>query len=203
MPTQYTVEEGDCISSIARRFGCFPDAIWRHSANTELRRLRGNPDVLAPGDVVYIPDAQIKQFAGDTDRRHRFRRRGVPARLRLRLVVDDEPVADEPFELVIDGGRVVHGRTDGDGRIDVPVPPEARSGRLVVGEGDEALGYRLRLGHLDPVDSEQGLRSRLENCGYPGALEDALRRFQRDHDLAETGVADAATVRALVDEHGS
>lgn len=203
MPIRYIVQDGDCISSIADRFGFFPGTIWRHPENAGLREVRGNPDVLAPGDVLHVPEVRTKQADCATDLRHRFRRRGVPARLRLRVVVDDEVVADEPYELTIDGGAAVRGRTDADGRIDVPIPPQARAASLTVGEGDDALEFRLRLGHLDPVDSERGLRSRLENCGYPGDLAGALRRFQHDHQLPETGEADPATVQALVTAHGS
>lgn len=203
MPIRYTVQEGDCVSSIAHRFGFFPGTIWRHPANAALRKVRDNPDVLAPGDVLHIPDARTKEIDCATEQRHRFCRRGVPARLRVRVAVDDEPVADEPYELTIDGGAVVHGRTDAEGRIDAPIPPQARAACLTVGEGDDALEFRLRLGHLDPPESQRGLRSRLENCGYTGDLAGALRRFQHDHELPETGEADAATVRALVAAHGS
>jgi peptidoglycan hydrolase-like protein with peptidoglycan-binding domain len=68
----------------------------------------------------------------------------------------------------------------------------------------------VRVGHLDPPATTSGARQRLDHLGYhrpTGAGPDddarALRQFQRDHGLPETGEADEATRRALEDAHRS
>jgi hypothetical protein len=71
MPTTHLVEEGECPSSIAKRFGF---RIWRtiydDPSNATLRRKRPDPNVLAPGDVVMIPDREPRQEPGATGARH-------------------------------------------------------------------------------------------------------------------------------------
>jgi hypothetical protein len=69
----------------------------------------------------------------------------------------------------------------------------------------------VRVGGLDPIEERSGVVQRLSNLGYlpktpevPAAyVAQALRRFQRDHDLEPTGELDAKTKDALEKEHKS
>ena len=36
--SKYTVKQGDCISSIADKYGFFPDIIWNDSKNSKLEQ---------------------------------------------------------------------------------------------------------------------------------------------------------------------
>ena len=56
MPTKHTVQEGECVSSIAHDYGLLPNTVWEYEENRTLRELRKNPNVLLPGDVLVIPD---------------------------------------------------------------------------------------------------------------------------------------------------
>src|SRR5438105_358348 len=103
MPEQHTVQSGDCISSIANEHGFFPDTVWNDSANAALREKRKNPNVLAPGDTVVIPDKREKTEARDSGQEYRFRKRGVPAKFRLRLLAEGKPIANAPFTLLVNG----------------------------------------------------------------------------------------------------
>ena len=97
--TIHKVRQHECINSLANRYSLFSETIWRHSNNAELRSLRQNPNILNPGDEVFIPDMEIKQEAVATEQRHRFRRKGVPAKLRLQILKDieeEDGAADEP-----------------------------------------------------------------------------------------------------------
>ncbi|WP_437596088.1 peptidoglycan-binding protein [Sorangium sp. So ce590] len=210
MAEKHTVEPGECIASIAFERGFFPDTLWKLAANSELRRARGNPNVLLPGDVVEIPDKRLGAAACVTAQRHVFRRRGVPEKLNIELRAENAPRADLAYVLTIDG--IAHeGRTGSDGRVKAWIPPGARRGTLAIGEAER---YELALGHLAPVSEEKGVRARLVSLGYlPHEAEAApegaapviaaVREFQRAQELEPTGVVDETTRRALVTVHGA
>ena len=97
MPIDYEVVSGDCIDSIALRHGLFPETLWNHSSNAELKKSRKDPNVLFPGDKLFIPDIRLKQVDSPTEKKQRFRRKGVPAKLKLRFLKakDTPPKAEE------------------------------------------------------------------------------------------------------------
>ena len=95
MPIEHEITHGDCIDSIALRYGFFPDTLWNHSANADLKQLRKDPNVLFPGDKLVIPDLQLREENGATEKRHRFRRKGVPAKLHLRFLKAKDPPPEQ------------------------------------------------------------------------------------------------------------
>lgn len=203
MSKQYKVKQGDCMLSIAEKHGFFWETVWDHADNAALKEKRENSNELAPGDVVAIPDKREKDESKGATKRHRFKKKGVPAMLRLRIEIDDEAMANEPYRLTIDG-RLISGTTDGDGRIEEPIPPNAVRGELRIGRGDEEMIYPLQLGTLDPLDTENGVRGRLRCLGYDGEgdLAEAIREFQGDEGLEATGTLDEPTKQKLVERFG-
>ena len=55
---KHTVREGECVSSIAYEHGLFPDTIWDHPDNSELKQKRKEMNLLEAGDVVEIPEKE-------------------------------------------------------------------------------------------------------------------------------------------------
>jgi N-acetylmuramoyl-L-alanine amidase len=97
--TKHTLRKNECISSLADRYSLFWETIWFHPSNAELRSLRQNANILYPGDEVFIPDMEIKEESVATEQKHRFRRKGVPAKLRLQILKDieeDDEAVDKP-----------------------------------------------------------------------------------------------------------
>jgi hypothetical protein len=95
---KHTVKQGECISSIADKYGLFWDTLWNHPENAELKRQRKDPNVLLAGDEVFIPEKEEKNESCETEQTHRFRLKGVPAKLRLRLMRPAEPAIRQAEE---------------------------------------------------------------------------------------------------------
>lgn len=212
MPINYPVKPGDCISSIAYEHGFFPDTLWNHPNNAELKRKRKNLNVLLPGDIVFIPDLRIKELPEPTNQVHKYRLKNVPAKLRIQFMFDGKPRANVPYELTIDEKLVSKpgDRTDSEGFVFYSIAPDAKTGKLILFEGDEETEYELVLGTLYPISNTSGVHQRLFNLGYYfGPINDtftdetkeAILEFQKDVGLAQTGELDEATKNRLQNTH--
>ncbi len=95
MSEDYKVQPGDCISSIAYAHGFFWETLWNHGSNSELKSQRRDPNILNEGDLVHIPDLTLKQESGSTEKRHSFKLKGVPAKLKLKLMRPKPPKDEE------------------------------------------------------------------------------------------------------------
>ncbi|MFO0556067.1 MAG: peptidoglycan-binding protein [Polyangiaceae bacterium] len=212
MPSTHVVRQGECLASIADRYG-FADwrRVYDHPSNTELRQARPDPHVLFPGDVVEIPDHETTWVSCATERTHEFVVRKPRVFFRLRLKYDtDEPIAGKSYRLEL-GDTVFEGKTAGDGLIEHPVPVHVERGLLelwLVGSPPDppSMTLPVKLGHLDPVDTPSGVLARLANLGfYSGApsdeldedAESALAAFQEKHGIEVTGQPCDATRKKL------
>lgn len=207
MPIRHVIRQGDSVIQLSEAHGLFAETIWNDAANAELKALRADMNILLPGDVVVIPDIRPRGEQLATLRRHRFRRKGIPALFRLQLFDLEEPRANQGYLLDIDG--VVHeGVTDDQGVFEVYLPPGAEEGKLVI--GPDKLYLEIVFGHLDPISEVVGVQKRLNNLGYDCGAPDgelgprthqALRRFQERMDLPVTGEPDEATCSMLDEVH--
>jgi len=206
---KYIVKQGDCISSIAFKYGFFPDTIWNDSKNSKLKQDRKDPNVLLPGDEVYIRDKEEKEESCASEERHSFRRKGVPEIFNIQFKINDEPRANEAYVLDIDG-ELSEGQTDENGIAEIWIPPNAKKGKISFRDTGEE--YELELGELDPITEISGVQQRLQNMGfYEGPidgkmseeLEQAIRIIQERNDLEPTGKLDETTRDMIQEEHGS
>lgn len=206
----HVVRDGECVSSIAKDSGHFWETIWSDSQNEDLKTARQEPNVLLPGDRVFVPPIRPKCEPGQSEMRHRFVRRGEPGKIRMVLRRNGEPRANEPYTLEIDGVEF-SGTLDAEGKLERVIPGDAKQGKLIVGEGADAKEYTLKLGGLDPVESLSGLQARLTNLGFAAGkvtgemneqTQSAIRKFQARHELPETGEADEATRTKVREIHG-
>lgn len=208
MPQRHTIRAGDSLANIAWDNGLLVETIWDHPDNAPLKQQRANPNILMPGDVVTIPDKRDKEAPAPTEKRHRYRMKGIPHVFRIQLFDDDEPRASQPYKLTIRGKgytKETSGTTDADGVFKALLPPGALEGRLVIDEDEDndvrELILDILFGSLDPVEELTGVQKRLVNLGFDcpvdGEMSDeltlALQEFQRRFDLPVTGEADDAT----------
>ncbi|MBN1206561.1 MAG: peptidoglycan-binding protein [Myxococcaceae bacterium] len=201
---QHVVKAGECLANIAQQYG-FADwrTLYSHAQNAALREKRPNPNLLFPGDVVFIPERQAKSAKAQTGKTHRFIIKRQASKLILVLQAKGEPLANRACEVEADN-RLESLTTDGDGRLEVPLHPATTSVKLTVEGLDEEL--LLQVGHLDPVTELSGVQGRLLALGfYLGRVDGkagpatrrSLRDFQRASGLAASGEPDPDTQRAL------
>lgn len=207
-PGYHIVDQGDWLSKLARWYG-FPrwEPIWEHAKNSRLRAKRKSPNVLFPGDAVYIPAVEPKTIAGSTERRHRFRVRSQGIVYKTTLFDGEgQPRPNTPYKLVV-GDMVHEGETNDQGILEHQIPMATETVELQV----DGESIRIRVGHLDPIEEVSGVQARLVNLGYdPGPIDDtegprtraAVEAFQRDYDLTVDGICGPQTRKKLEEVYG-
>ena len=142
------------------------------------------------------------------DRRHVFRRKGIPALFRLEVLEEGIPKANMKYTLTVNGVDLI-GVTDGEGVLQQYLPPNTRHGELLM---EDLTIIRLAFGDLNPSNEIVGVQNRLNNLGFScgeggasGELDDgtrnALRLFQARMKLPQSGEADARTIQKLEEVH--
>lgn len=86
MAEDYNITEGDCVSSIAFERGLPWETLCNHSNNAQLKQKRKNPNMLKRGDILHVPDLTPNEHARATEKRHKFKLKGAPVRLLLRIM---------------------------------------------------------------------------------------------------------------------
>jgi hypothetical protein len=204
MPT-YNASQGDSFPSIAKDTGFFWKTLWNHGNNASLKSKRKNPNVLLPWDEVFIPELETKTESRGTDSSHKFKRKGEPVKIKIKLLKSDgKPRANEAYVLTV-AGKDLKGNTDGDGMLSQYIPNDAKQGMLKLNNGKEC--FPVRIGALDPLDEITGIQQRLSNLGFDcdesGELDDATKRalsnFQSQNKLDVTGKPDDATKGKLAE----
>jgi len=208
---QYTVKQGDCIMSIAHNFGFLWETVWNHAGNARLKQLRKDPNILFPGDVVAIPEKNLRTESAQTGQRHKYVVKTPQAQVRLRLLdLKRQPRPNLHYTATVDGA-LSSGQSDGDGFITLTVPPDAREVKLTVTDGPKTDQYTLPLGSIDPIEEISGVQQRLTNLGFPCASENgvmgdltktSIRALQAEKNLNVTGELDDATRQAVLGLHG-
>lgn len=205
---KYKVKQGDCISSIAYNNGFFPDTLWNHPDNAKLKQKRQKPNILMPGDEVFIPDKEERNENCPTEQKHRFRLKEVPVNMRIRLLYEDVPLANESYILNVNGDSF-QGKTDDEGKLEHSIIPNAKQASILLGEDQQES--TIELGRLDPLNEIVGIQKRLNNLGYDCGPEDgklgpktkaAIQSFQRENGLTEDGKPGIQTQKRLRSTYG-
>ncbi len=202
-----TIVLGDSIPSIAKKSGFFWETIWNRPENASVKGKRKDPNVLFPGDEVFVPDLALRTETRGTNARHKFKLKGEQVKFKLQLLMMGEPRKNEAYTLLVDG-KSYSGTTDGEGKIEQVVPADARSGTLTLRGGKEK--YPVRIGHLNPIDEVSGVQQRLNNLGFHAgdeggqmndSLKAALTAFQTKYKLNPSGEIDDATKAKVAECH--
>ena len=220
MTTYHTVVQGEYLSGIAAKYGFSTfKSIWDHPQNAELKKKRQNPNVIFPGDRLFIPDRVQKLAVVGTSLQHQFVLKAEKLKLRLALEgLHGKPIANAKCDLTIDG-QTFPVTTDDQGKFEQDIKRGAQGGSLTVKGAQtpiDGMVIPVKIGHLDPVDEVAGQQARLNNLGYfAGPFEgssaeenkalflSAVEEFQCDHGLLVDGKCGPATQAKLKQVHGS
>jgi hypothetical protein len=204
-------------SSLALEMGFFWKDIWEHGENAALKQKRKDPNVLFAEDEIFIPEKVKKTASKGAESEHVFKRKGEPSKLKMKLLALDKPRANEDYILKL-GSKLIKGKTDGEGKLEHFIPGDTKSAQLIFKDGKEI--HSLTLGGLDPLELGEGVIQRLNNLGYktggaslkkgvlakdafedakkvPKKVINAIKRFQADNNLEQTGTLDDQVLSLL------
>lgn len=215
MSKTYTVKQGDHLFGIAEENGFHDYSIlWDDAQNATLKQTRQNPNILLPGDQVFVPDPEIREESRPTNQRHKFQVN--TEKLQLRLVLQDiyeKPIAAAQCNLIVDGD--LHKLTSsGTGLIELPISPSAKQAVLIIDSDQtpfEKVEIPIKIGHLDPIDTLSGQKARLNNLGYfagnvtgpaDDQFESAVEEFQCDNSIGVDGKCGPTTQSKLKQVYG-
>jgi N-acetylmuramoyl-L-alanine amidase len=202
------LKKGDSVDSIAHKFGLFPDTIWLHPKNADLKALRKYRTVLLENDLLFVPVKDTKTVQVASDKKHSFKRLGVPAKFNLQLLKSHEPLTKADWKLVIPGFPDKVGKTDTNGYFSTYVPPNITKAKLYY--DNPVTCQNLLFGELSPIDTILGQQQRLCNLGYLSgspsgnnceSMSTAVMAFQIEQGLESTGIADESLIKLLEKIH--
>ena len=207
----HSVKDGECVSFLAAKNRLQHDDIWDHPANAQLHKIRGNPNVLFPGDRIAIRGIESPERDSAVDQQSVFELTSETVFLRIKVLDREKPLGGKPFTLTIEGADTIQGTTQGDGTVEAEIPGTATAGFLTVGDGVQTFQLQLKLGSLNPVETASGVQQRLQNLGFDCGKIDgvvgprtrgAIRNFQGRVGLNIDGKLTPETREKLKEEHG-
>ena len=137
----HVVRQGECLSSIAHANGfAKPLDIWNDPHNAGLREKRHDPNVLHPGDVLWIPEKTPKTEHKPSGQSHAFKAKVIEKAIRLVIRdAQEKPVTGAEWTLVAGG------ESNGLEFVDAtPKAPESQFSRIRLGFVDN-LPRRMEL----------------------------------------------------------
>src|SRR4051812_29357264 len=105
MGEYYTIQQGESLSTIAHKLGFKSyKTIYNHPQNGDFRELRPNPNLIHPGDKLYIPDKEGKSEECASGKTHRFVITRDVRRIEIKVLdIDNQPLVETPYKLFLDG----------------------------------------------------------------------------------------------------
>jgi N-acetylmuramoyl-L-alanine amidase len=213
MAKTHVVVQGETLSAIARKYGVASwRAIYEHADNADFRAKRPNPNIIYPGDELFVPGAEEEE-PYRTGARYTFQAQTQRLQLRMQDFGGDA-LAGKKYQLSFNG-ETREGTTADDGAIDEKITSSTTKAELLVFLDDEPdgakLNWKLDIDHLDPIAELSGIQARLNNLcfdsgpvdGIMGPLtKSGVKAFQERYELVVDGIPDRNTKAKLEEIHG-
>lgn len=209
----YVVRQGDYLARLAYVHGFDANEVWNHAQNAELREMGRTPELLNPGDILYLPVKPKEGLSFSAGGPNRYQAKVPTVKVSMTFKDAEGVLSDEPYEvhgLGTDGssGQPETRKTDGNGNVELELPVTTREVTIVF--PNQNVAYEVRVGDMDPVSEMSGVHKRLQNLGFAdrdphgaiGDTEGAIRAFQKANELSPTGALDDETTQLLRDQHG-
>ena len=203
MSVTHTVQQGECLTSIALDYG-YSDwkKIYEHPENEHFRNQRPNPNIVFAGDEITIPEIEIKAEPVEPDIVNVFVAKGTKPYLNLRLVehIEGDALSNCPYQLTYKHKgkeEKKEGQLDADGQLSIKIPGQIKEADITVTLEQDAdktdFTWKLFIGSPDPVDTPSATAQHLINMGYLEAFtEDRLQeKLNAEFDVLAITVANA------------
>jgi N-acetylmuramoyl-L-alanine amidase len=213
----HNVQQGETVSSIARKYG-FPDwqALYNHPDNSALKEKRPNPDLIYPKDEIAIPERNLAKFKAKLNEKQTFKSKAKRNVIKLKIgAIGGVLWANRKVELKVDED-IIESTTDDDG-IAVFRLPKRHSHTAILNiytlkeTSKPSYSVEVKLGHLDPITELTGQQARLSALGFDCGLltpktnkryEKALVEYQQAMGLIVDGICGPETQKSLEKEYG-
>ena len=144
------IRDGDCFLSIAFETGHFHEKLWNLPENAPVRDAREFPHKLLPGDRITVPPIEPGQVSKPCEQRHVFRRKGVPAKLKLKFLLEEPPEEEEAAPAPESGRDALHASSEDPDPPPQPEPkPRANVPYTLVVDGHHQDGQTNADGELE------------------------------------------------------
>jgi hypothetical protein len=163
----YVVRQGEFLAILAYKLGFDADAVWNDPSNSDLRALRPNPNILAPGDMIQLPGpTQAAPTSLATGSTNAFVSSAPAVTITQKLVGPDASTYASRAFSVAELPTLTGLQTDSSGNLTFDAPVTLATATVVFPDSGES--WTLNLGAMDPIDSLVGIYKRLQNLGYIG-----------------------------------
>jgi hypothetical protein len=183
----YVIRQGDYLSKLADQFGFDADAVWNDPENADLKKLRPNPNILFPSDILHIPGAaptvthDLTTGATNTFTRN-------PPTVVITVKFADASLASQPYT-VQELEDLTGLTTDASGTLSFTAPVTLEIATVVFTASGTTCP--INVGHLDPIDTLSGIFHRLRHLGFVDISDsvdlDTIRMALRDFKRAQAG----------------
>ena len=170
----YVIRGSDYLSKLAHKFGFDADAVWNDPNNSDLRKLRTNPEILLAGDILQVPESSFEPppaqplVIGTTNT---FTAPAPPTvTIKHKFVGVDPSIYASKAYTVRELDDLKGLQTDADGLVTFEVAVTLESATIRFTETGEE--WTLAIGGLDPINSTIGIFQRLQGLGYIGEAKE-------------------------------